>query len=321
MSALRSALVVGAGGLGCPALLELAAAGVPRLGILEPDRVELSNLHRQILYREADVGAPKATVAAQALRAAFAGLIVDAHVAAFGPETAGLLRDYDAVLDGTDRFETKLLLSDACIDAERPFVFGGVIAHDAQVLGVLPGRSACPRCFFEDGPPPGYEATCSELGILGPIAGIAAAYQVEVLRSLFTEAPEVDVLRVYDGRRDHLRKVSIRRDPRCLGCGQERRRASPAEPLRAQAGLRAEGPVLDLRAMVCPATFVATRRALEPMQSGQKLWVVLSGDEAKRNVPASVRAAGHRILAQETDGQLTSLLVERGEGPDLEGAP
>lgn len=318
MSRPSSVLVVGAGGLGCPALIELAAGGIERLGILEPDRVELTNLHRQILYREADVGSPKAEVAGRAIRAQFPAVEVETFVDAFGPSTQALLTRFDAVIDGTDRFETKLLLSDACVDLGLPFVFGGVIAHEAQVLGVLPGRSACPRCLFDEGPPPGAEATCAELGILGPIAGIAAARQVEVLWSLFGPEPLVDRLSVYDGRSDTTREVRLRRAPDCRGCGPERsRRGALVAPAEAEPDAEAE--VLDLTGLVCPATFVATRRALDPLPAGDHLWLRLAGDEAKRNVPASVRAAGHRILAQKTDGRFTTLLIERGT--DSKGNP
>lgn len=318
MSRPSSVLVVGAGGLGCPALIELAAGGIERLGILEPDRVELTNLHRQILYREADVGIPKAEVAGRAIRARWPDVTVETFAEAFGPSTQHLLARYDAVLDGTDRFETKLLLADACVDLGLPFVFGGVIAHEAQVLGVLPGRSACPRCLFDEGPPPGTEATCAELGILGPIAGIAAARQVEVLWSLFGSAPLVDVLSVYDGRSDVTREVRLRKAPDCQGCGAARtRRGALVPPAETDPGAEAE--ILDLTGLVCPATFVATRRALDPLSAGDHLWLRLAGDEAKRNVPASVRAAGHRILAQKTDGRVTTLLIERGT--DSKGTP
>jgi adenylyltransferase/sulfurtransferase len=173
-------LVIGAGGLGCPALLALGEAGVDEITVLEPDRVELSNLHRQVLYTEADIGAPKVHVAARALSGRFPNLRVRALELAFSAQTQALVGEHTWVLDATDGLATKLAIADACVDAGVPFVYAGVVGTDGQVLGVLPGRSACPRCLFDEVPPPGAAPTCAELGIVGPVAGIVAARQVEV---------------------------------------------------------------------------------------------------------------------------------------------
>lgn len=304
-------LVIGAGGLGCPALLALGEAGVDEVTLLEPDRVELSNLHRQVLYTEADVGAPKAVVAARALRERFPRLRIHALELAFSAQTQALIGDHTWVLDGTDGLATKLAIADACVDAGVPFVYAGVVGTDGQVLGVLPGHSACPRCLFDEVPPPGAAPTCAELGIVGPVAGIVAARQVEVGLSLGGRAPVVDGLWTYDGLRDRARTIPLRRQADCRGCGSRRDQrgdADPAEPV----GAEREAPVLDLVGLVCPATYVATARALERLAPGDSLWVHLTSDEAQRNVPASARAAGHRVLARRSDGRVHRVLLQRG---------
>ncbi len=309
-------LVIGAGGLGCPALLALGHAGVRAVTILEPDRVELTNLHRQILYAEADLGAAKAEVAARAFERAFPGAEVRAVAAPFAAETVGTLAEHDLVLDGTDSIETKLAIADACVDAGVPFVFAGVVGTEGQVLAVLPGRSACPRCLFDEAPPPGSAPTCAELGIVGPIAGIVAARQVEVGLSLLGAAPQVDLLWTYDGLRDRAREVPLRRAADCRGCGARKGARGALDDARA--GGAADGataPVLDLAGLVCPATYAATQRALDPLPAGAQLWVQLTSDEARRNVPASARAAGHRVLARTSDGHTHRVLLERG--PDV----
>lgn len=308
-------LVIGAGGLGCPALLALGEAGVDEVTVLEPDRVELSNLHRQVLYAEADVGEPKARAATRMLARRFPGLRVHALEVAFSAQTQGLVREHTWVLDGTDGLETKLAIADACVDAGVPFVYAGVVGTDGQVLGVLPGRSACPRCLFDEVPPPGAAPTCAELGIVGPVAGIVAARQVEVGLSLVGPRPDVDRLWTYDGLRDRTRMVELRRQADCRGCGARRDQRGRVD-LVPQEGLERDAPVLDLAGLVCPATYVATARALDGLPPGGALWVHLTSDEAQRNVPASARAAGHRVLARHSDGRVHRVLLQRAAGDD-----
>lgn len=308
----RRVLLIGAGGLGTPAALALAHAGLRELTILDPDRVDLTNLHRQVLYTERDVGHPKASALAAALRGKFPKLEVEAIEGAFRAGGApDLLPRFDAVIDGTDRFETKLAVSDACVDLGVPFVFGGVVGFDAQVLAVRPGESACVRCLFDDAPPPGAAATCADLGILGPVAGLAGAKQADAALALLDGRRDVlDALWIYDGLRDRERNVALRRAPDCKGCGARR-----AERAHLDAPLPAEGPSapeLDLTALVCPGTYLAARRALEPMAPGERIWVLLSSDESARNVPASAVASGHKVLASSSDGRVHRVLLERG---------
>ncbi len=312
MSEGPSALVVGVGGLGCPSSLALAARGFQKIGLWEPDRVEASNLHRQILYTEADVGAPKVERAAIALQSRFPALSVNVHHGTFHRAQEALLFDYDVILDGTDRFETKLALSDACVDLERPYVFAGVVGFEGQVMGSRPGV-ACLRCLFDDVPPAGSAPTCEQMGILGPVAGIVAAEQARVAQVLLRQDPEAsDRIWVYDGLRDRARIVPLRRMPDCKGCGNRRaQRGVMAPELQS---LDVEAPQLDLIGQVCPNTYIHTRKALEALREGERLWVLLSSDESARNIPMSATASGHRVLARSSDGRVHRLLLERG-GP------
>lgn len=310
-------LMIGAGGLGVPAVLSLASHGIGRVTILDPDRVELSNLHRQFLYREADVGRSKAEAIAAALQARFPDLSITSRAVAFSAELHDLVIEHDVVLDGTDQFETKLAISDACVDRGVPYVFAGVVGYEGQVLACRPGASACVRCFFDEAPPPGGAPTCAELGILGPIAGIVGARQAACALALLQSDDSVlDNLWVYDGSRDRARSVPLRRAGDCKGCGPNkhlRGARAPLETLLAQL----DAPVVDLSGEVCPATYTLTRRALEKMPERARVWIHLTSDEAARSVPKSALAAGHKILAQTSDGKTHRVLIERGGGSPM----
>src|SRR5512138_2946727 len=173
----RSALVVGAGGLGGPALLVLASAGVGRLVLVEDDVVETSNLNRQPLFGEVDVGARKAAAAAARLRALHPSLRVEALDRRFdAPDAVDLVRSVDVVVDGSDNFPTKFLANDAALQASRPLVHGGVLRTTAQLLSVVPGgMGGCLRCLFEGPPPSGQVPSCAEAGLVGALAGFAGA--------------------------------------------------------------------------------------------------------------------------------------------------
>ncbi len=315
--------VIGAGGLGTPALLALLHAGARRLVVVEPDRVERTNLHRQLFYRDVDVGRRKLDVLRERIAARWPDVELELDVRPFVP--GRLPEGVGLVLDGTDDLGTKLALADACVDARVPFVFAGVVGWDGQVLGVLPERSPCPRCLFEAPPPPGAAPTCEQAGVLGPVAGVVAARQVAVGRSLLGPAPEVGALWVYDGRSGRARVVRLGRDPECRGCGAVRARtaqpafeggtrADEARPAVADAVTDA---VLDLTGLACPETFRRTRRRLEALAPGATLRVVLSSDESSRVVPASLSAAGHHVRARGVvDGQHV-LIVERAADAEV----
>jgi molybdopterin/thiamine biosynthesis adenylyltransferase len=218
----KSALVVGAGGLGGPALLVLAAGGVGRIVLVEDDAVETSNLNRQPLFGEADVGARKAAAAAARLRALFPAAAIEARDARFDAASAeALARGADVVVDGSDNFATKFLANDAALRARRPLVHGGVLRTTAQVLTVSPeGLGGCLRCLFEAPPPPGAVPSCSEAGILGPVAGFAGALMgAEALRLLAGERGAYEGrLLTYEARSARSRIVLVRKRPGCAAC-------------------------------------------------------------------------------------------------------
>lgn len=216
-----SAFVVGAGGLGCPAALYLAAAGVGRITIADPDAVDLSNLHRQILFGTADVGRPKAEAAAAALRRANPDVRVEALTQRVTAENArALFRGHGVVVEGSDSPETKFAANDAAIALGIPIVVGGVVRFSGQVLAVLPGRSACYRCVFE-APPSGEAETCEAAGVLGAAAGVVGALMaVEAQKILLGIGPAAGgSMRVLDLLAGTERAVPWPRRPGCAACG------------------------------------------------------------------------------------------------------
>ncbi|HVP68832.1 MAG TPA: HesA/MoeB/ThiF family protein [Anaeromyxobacteraceae bacterium] len=217
----KSVLVVGAGGLGGPALLALGAAGVGRLVIFDDDVVETSNLNRQPLFGEGDVGRRKAGSAATRLRRQWPSLRVDAHDRRFDASCAlEAVRSVDVVVDGSDNFETKFLASDAAVEGRRPLVHGGVLRYTAQFLTVMPGQTGCLRCLFEGPPEPGTVPTCAQAGIVGALAGFAGALMgAEALRLLAGErGAYAGRLVVYEARPARTRIVPVRTRAGCPAC-------------------------------------------------------------------------------------------------------
>jgi len=215
----RTALVIGAGGVGGPALLTLAAGGVGRLVVVESDVVETSNLARQPLFKEADVGARKAAAAAARLRALFPSVAIDAHDGRFDAANAlDLVRAADVVVDGSDNFATKFLVNDAAMRARRPLVHAGVLRTTAQLLTIAPtGIGGCLRCLFEAPPPPGSVPSCAEAGVLGATAELAGALAgAEALRLLAGERGAYEGrLFTFEARSARGRLVLVRRRVGC----------------------------------------------------------------------------------------------------------
>lgn len=303
MSSPGRVAIVGAGGLGCPALLALAEAGVERLTILDPDRVEPSNLHRQFLFGPGDVGRPKAEAAAGAMKRTHPGVAVEGRVDAFRPETASWLRDFDLVLDATDQLSTKLALHDACRRLGVDYVFGSAVGWTGQVMAVAGDAAPCLRCAFPE-PSRTVHPTCAEAGVMGPVLGRVAARQV----GLALQRSPAATLHVYDGRDDAWLEFEVTPRASCPGCQP----ASPP-PTGESAMTPPDGlPQVDLRGLRCPDTYVHTRRRLERLPIGGRLWVWFDSDESARQVPASAEAAGHRVLARRRDARDHQILLERG---------
>ena len=218
-----SVFIVGAGGLGCPAALYLAAAGVGRLGIIDRETVALTNLHRQILYGTGDLGRPKSHAAKQRLTALNPEIEVAAIQESLTADTAlERLRGYDVVLDGSDNVATRYLVNDACVLLGLPLIYGGVVRLQGQVMVVRPRQSACFRCVFPEPPPADGALTCQDAGVLGAAAGIVGSLMAhEALKWLVgIGEPLTDRLLVFDGLTSRWREVPVRRDLACAVCGE-----------------------------------------------------------------------------------------------------
>jgi molybdopterin-synthase adenylyltransferase len=213
-------LVVGVGGLGCPAAAALAAAGIGTIGLVDPDVVELSNLPRQTLYRAADLGRPKVEVAAERLAAIAPATRVRTWQRRLGPGDAALAGGFDVVVDGTDSIAAKFAVNDAAVAAGVPLVHAGALGLRAQVLTVVPGVTACYRCVFEEAPPPDDVPSCTEAGVLGPVVALAGGFQAAEAIRVLTGAPPrlADRLLVIDLDGGH-RVVRLARRPGCVTCG------------------------------------------------------------------------------------------------------
>ena len=218
-----SVLVVGAGGLGAPVLTYLAAAGVGRIGIVDDDDVELSNLQRQILFTTADVGRAKVEVAASRLRALNPDVTVEPHaVRLTAANVLAFVDRYDVVVTAVDNFPTRYLLNDACVLRRKTLVDGAVLGMTGLALTIQGGESACYRCLFPEPPPATAVHTCAEVGVLGPIPGTIGAIQaLEVIKVLAgTGEPLFNRLLQFDGADLSFTEVRIERSPTCPVCGE-----------------------------------------------------------------------------------------------------
>jgi adenylyltransferase/sulfurtransferase len=218
-------LVVGAGGLGSPLVLYLAAAGVGTIGVVDDDVVELSNLQRQIAHGMADLGQPKAASAANAARAINPAVRVVEHRTRLEPGNAlQLIGDYDIVCDGTDNFPTRFLVADACVLARRTLVSAAVLRFEGQLSVFKPHAGAdcpCYRCLYPAPPPEGTVPTCSEAGVLGAVTGVMGTLQAtEVLKEIMGIGESMaGRLLVWEALAMRFRTMKLRPDAACLACG------------------------------------------------------------------------------------------------------
>ncbi len=214
-------LVVGAGGLGSPVCLYLAAAGIGRIGIVDGDVVDLSNLQRQVIHFTADLGTPKVKSAAAKMKAINPDVRVDAYQEFLDSTNAlQLIREYDFVVQCTDNFPSKYLVNDACVMEGKPFSHGGILGFEGQTFTHLPG-TACYRCMFKEPPPAGAVPTCAQAGVLGAIAGMMGTIQAAETLKYVTGAGELltDRLMCFDARTMQFHSIIVSRPDSCPVCG------------------------------------------------------------------------------------------------------
>jgi molybdopterin/thiamine biosynthesis adenylyltransferase len=216
-------LVVGAGGLGSPAAFYLAAAGIGTLGLIDPDRVELSNLQRQILHSTADLGRAKVESAKAKLSQLNPEVEIRIYPVRLEDENASeIFAGYDFIIDGSDNFPTKFLVNDIAIKLGIAFSHAGIVRLQGQTMTVIPKKTACYRCFFKEAPPPEEILSCQQAGILGAVAGTIGSLQAtEAIKYLtgFEEGLLTDRLLTYDAKLMKFHDVEVKRDPACAACG------------------------------------------------------------------------------------------------------
>jgi adenylyltransferase/sulfurtransferase len=218
-----SVLLVGAGGLGSPAALYPAAAGLGRLGILDFDVVDESNLQRQIVHDTSWIGKPKLDSAKARLNGLNPHVVVETHPTALDSSNAlQILAGYDVIVDGTDNFETRYLTNDACYLLKKPNVYGSIFRFEGQASVFWPDRGPCYRCLYPEPPPPGLVPSCAEGGVLGILPGVVGGIQAtEALKILLgIGEPLVGRLLLYDALAMRFEELKLRRDPKCPLCGE-----------------------------------------------------------------------------------------------------
>jgi adenylyltransferase/sulfurtransferase len=215
-------LCIGAGGLGSPALMYLAAAGVGSLGIVEFDSVDESNLQRQIIHGQSDVGRSKAESAADSIREINPLIQVNIHELRLDSSNVmDLFAQYDLIVDGTDNFATRYLVNDACVLLGKPYVWGSIYRFDGQASVFWAEYGPCYRCLYPEPPPPGMVPSCAEGGVLGVLCASIGAIQTTEAIKLLTGVgePLLGSLMVYDALEMTYRKIKVRKDPNCAVCG------------------------------------------------------------------------------------------------------
>jgi len=216
-------LIIGAGGLGSPAALYLAAAGVGVLGIADADVVDVSNLQRQVIHHTSDIGKPKVISAKEKMEAINPDVRVIPYQTWITAENIlDIISGYDFIIDGTDNFAAKFLINDACVFAKKPFSHAGILHFIGQTTTILPGESACYRCVFPEPPTPGSIPSCAQAGVIGVLPGVIGSIQATEAVKFLIGVGELlsGRLLIYDAEGMEFRDVSIRKNPRCPLCGE-----------------------------------------------------------------------------------------------------
>ena len=271
-------LIIGLGGLGSPVALYLAAAGVGTLGLMDHDTVSLSNLQRQILHGTPDVGTSKVDVAERELTKLNPDIALKPYAEAFSNSHLELLNEYDVIVDGTDNFESKFAINDACVAAGKPFVHAGLLRFEGQVMTVKPGH-ACFRCVFNGVPDRESVPTCSESGVIGPIAGLIGTIQATEVIKLLLGIGECLINRLLsvDALTMRFREIPVSVQPDCMACGLQ---------------------TLDLRGVECPMNFVKIKVALSKLTESSTLRVILDDGDPVMNVTNSLNHEQQPVLSK-----------------------
>ena len=216
-------LVIGAGGLGSPVAMYLAAAGVGTIGIADADEVDLSNLQRQIIHRTADAGKPKVLSAKETMEAMNPDVkVIPYRMFITGENILDIIKDYDFIIDATDNFQSKFLINDACVMAKKPFSHAGIIRFQGQLMTYVPGQGPCYRCIFKEPPPKDAVPSCKQEGVIGAAAGVIGSLQaMEAIKYILGIGELLTgYLLTYDGLEMQFRKVKLPSDTHsCPVCG------------------------------------------------------------------------------------------------------
>jgi len=261
-------LIIGAGGLGSPAALYLAAAGVGTLGLVDYDIVEITNLQRQLLHGTRDVGRPKLDSARDRLHDANPNVKLELHPTRLTSANAlTIIRDYDLVLDGTDNFATRYLVNDACVLLGKPNVYGSIFRFDGQASVFATQDGPCYRCIYPEPPPPGLVPSCAEGGVLGVLPGLVGTLQAtEAIKLILgIGTPLTGRLLLVNALDAQFRSVNVRRDPACPACGtRELRELIDYDQFCATSGGASAG--LDAVPQIEPRELAIRRASGEPIQ-------------------------------------------------------
>ncbi|OGL42123.1 MAG: adenylyltransferase [Candidatus Schekmanbacteria bacterium GWA2_38_9] len=215
-------LIIGAGGLGSPSSMYLAAAGVGKIGIADSDVVDLSNLQRQILHKTENINRKKVDSALDTLKGINPDIeVVPLNIRIDSKNIIDIIDEYDVVVDGSDNFPTKFLINDACVMKKKPLSIAGILRFMGQILTVVPGKSACYRCVFEKPPEPGSIPSCREAGVIGAVGGLVGMIQAtEVIKMLLGIGKLIDGIMIVETIGMTLRKIKIHPNKSCPVCGE-----------------------------------------------------------------------------------------------------
>jgi molybdopterin/thiamine biosynthesis adenylyltransferase len=216
-------MIIGAGGLGAPAALYLAAAGVGVIGIADADEVDLSNLQRQVIHTTPDVGKAKVLSAKETMEAINPEVTVNTYRALVDAKNImDLIADYDFIIDGTDNFPAKFLINDACVLAKKPFSHAGILRFNGQLITYVPGEGPCYRCVFQKPPPPEAVPTCRQAGVIGAMGGVIGSLQaMEAVKYIIGKGRLLTRhLLTYDALKMEFRKIKLPKRASCAVCGE-----------------------------------------------------------------------------------------------------